>query len=511
MRYPESEKTPPSQRRLPIRDNAARRRLHKMLGLSERFRASSTLDASNNMSTTPKLVSRDLQPVLGAFSLWGIAVGLVISGEYFGWSYGWASAGTLGFLVATMFVALMYTTFIFSFTELSTSIPHAGGPFAYARRAFGPTGGFLAGYATLVEFVFAPPAISLAIGAYLGLQFPGLDPKVAALGAYVIFITLNALGVGIAAMFELVVTLLAVGELLVFAGVVAPGWSLANFTANGWAGSDTFTMGTWAGIFASIPFAIWFFLAIEGAAMAAEEAKDPRRTIPIAYITGILTLVVLAFLVMIMAGGVGDWSQLANINDPLPQAMKMVVGESSGWLHMLIWIGLFGLVASFHGIILGYSRQMFALARAGYLPAYFAVVHPRFKTPVRALIGGGVVGVIAVFSDQWVTFGGLPLTANIVTMAVLGALVMYIVSMASLFKLRMSEPQLDRPYRAPFYPLFPAIALVCGVVCLAAVVYFNAMVTALFLGLMALAYLYFFLTSGQRDAAPLDAMLGTVE
>jgi ethanolamine permease len=359
--------------------------------------------------------------------------------------------------------------------------------------------------------VFAPPAISLAIGAYLGLQFPSLDPKIAALGAYVIFITLNALGVGIAAMFELVVTLLAVGELLVFAGVVAPGWSLANFTANGWAGSDAFTMGTWAGIFASIPFAIWFFLAIEGAAMAAEEAKDPRRTIPIAYITGILTLVALAFLVMIMAGGVGDWSKLSNINDPLPQAMKMVVGESSGWLHMLIWIGLFGLVASFHGIILGYSRQMFALARAGYLPAYFAVVHPRFKTPVRALIGGGVVGVIAVFSDQWVTFGGLPLTANIVTMAVLGALVMYIVSMASLFKLRMSEPTLDRPYRAPFYPLFPAIALVCGVVCLAAVVYFNAMITVLFLALMALAYLYFYLTSGQRDAAPLDAMLGTVE
>ncbi|MCY1364469.1 putative amino acid permease YhdG [compost metagenome] len=296
-----------------------------------------------------------------------------------------------------------------------------------------------------------------------------------------------------------------------FAGVVAPGWSMANFTANGWAGSSEFTMGTWAGIFASIPFAIWFFLAIEGAAMAAEEAKEPRRTIPVAYITGILTLVALAFLVMIMAGGVGDWKLLSNINDPLPQAMKMVVGESSTWLHMLVWIGLFGLVASFHGIILGYSRQMFALARAGYLPAYFAKVHPRFKTPVRALVGGGVIGVIAVFSDEWVSFGGLPLTANIVTMAVLGALVMYIVSMAALFKLRASEPLLERPFRAPFYPLFPAIALVCGLVCLFAVVYFNAMLSVLFLGLMALAYGYFRLTSAQRDAAPVDAMLGVLE
>jgi ethanolamine permease len=63
---------------------------------------------------------------LGALHLWGIAVGLVISGEYFGWSYGWGLAGTLGFLVTTLVIATMYTTFIFSFTELTTAIPHAG-------------------------------------------------------------------------------------------------------------------------------------------------------------------------------------------------------------------------------------------------------------------------------------------------------------------------------------------------------------------------------------------------
>lgn len=459
------------------------------------------------MSSAPTQVARELKPVLGVFSLWGIAVGLVISGEYFGWSYGWATAGTLGFLVATAFVALMYTTFIFNFTELSTAIPHAGGPFAYARRAFGPTGGYVAGFATLVEFIFAPPAISLAIGAYLNVQFPQLDPRWVAVGAYIVFIALNSIGVGIAATFELFVTLLAVGELLVFAGVVAPGWSLANFVAHGWAGSDGFTWAAIGGIFAAIPFAIWFFLAIEGAAMAAEEAREPRRTIPIAYIAGILTLVALAFLVMIMAGGVGDWRELSNINDPLPQAMKRVVGEGSVWMHMLVWIGLFGLVASFHGIILGYSRQMYALARAGYLPAYFAKVHPRFRTPVRALIGGGIVGVLAVFSDQWVTFGGQPLTANIVTMAVLGALVMYIVSMAALFRLRQREPHLPRPFKAPVYPVFPAIALIGGIVCLAAVVYYNSALSALFVGLMGLGYVYFRATQQQRAAAAFDEML----
>lgn len=92
------------------------------------------------MQTTK--VTPVLKRTLGSFKLWGIAVGLVISGEYFGWSYGWAQAGTLGFLITALVIAAMYCAFIFSFTELTTSIPHAGGPFAYAYRAFGPTGGF---------------------------------------------------------------------------------------------------------------------------------------------------------------------------------------------------------------------------------------------------------------------------------------------------------------------------------------------------------------------------------
>ncbi len=450
---------------------------------------------------------QSLKKVLGPLQLWGIAVGLVISGEYFGWSYGWNTAGTLGFLVATILVAAMYTTFIFSFTELSTAIPHAGGPFAYARRAFGPFGGFVAGFATLIEFVFAPPAISLAIGAYLNVQFPQLDPKLIALGAYVVFIALNWVGVSIAATFELFVTLLAIGELLLFMGVVAPGWSMSNFVANGWAGESTFSATALSGIFASIPFAIWFFLAIEGAAMAAEESKDPKRTIPIAYVAGILTLLVLAFGVMIFAGGVGDWRQIANINDPLPQAMKAVVGENSGWLHMLVWIGLFGLIASFHGIIMGYSRQIFALARAGYLPRYFAALSPRFQTPHRALLAGGAIGVAAIFSDEWISFGGQTLTANIVTMSVFGAIVMYIMSMASLFKLRAAEPLLERPFRAPFYPLFPAVALALGIGCLFAMVWFNTLLAGVFLGLFVLASAYFFMTGQQRADAPGDAML----
>jgi ethanolamine permease len=424
---------------------------------------------------------------LNAFHLWGIAVGLVISGEYFGWSYGWAQAGTLGFLITTIMIAAMYVAFIFSFTELTTAIPQAGGPFAYSERAFGRIGGAVAGFATLIEFVFAPPAIALAIGAYLNVQFPSLDPKLAALCAYVIFITLNIAGVQIAATFELFVTLLAVGELLVFMGVVAPAFSWTNFAARGWSGSSTFSISSIGGIFAAIPFAIWFFLAIEGVAMAAEEARDPKRTIPIAYIAGVMTLTALAFGVMLFAGGSGDWMKLANLNDPLPQAMKHVVGTSSGWLHMLVWLGLFGLIASFHGIIMGYARQIYALSRAGLLPAIFRRLSPRFRTPHFATIAGGLVGVAAIYSDSLINISGQSLTASIVTMSVFGAIVMYLMSMASLFRLRRIEPNLERPYLAPFYPIAPAFALIMAAVALTAMIYYNPVIFLIFAAIMAVA------------------------
>jgi len=176
---------------------------------------------------------------------------------------------------------------------------------------------------------------------------------------------------------------------------------------------------------------------------------------------------------------------------------------------MLVWLGLFGLIASFHGIIIGYSRQIFAQARAGYLPPWFAKVHPRFKTPHRAIIAGGVIGIAAIFSDDLIKFGGQNLTANIVTMSVFGALLMYILSMAALFKLRASEPTMSRPYKAPFYPLVPAIALIGAVISLITVVWFNSALAIAFAVLMLAGYGYFYLTRHRRALAPFDGLLET--
>lgn len=440
-------------------------------------------------SDAPPGSRRPPQPALaahiGVVGLWSLAVGLVISGEYFGWSYGWAAAGTVGFLYTTLLVAVLYLAFIFSFTELTAAIPDAGGPFEYGRRAFGPLGGLVAGYAALVEFALAPPAIAAALGGYIHFQFEQVPVEAVGIAAFVVFVWLNILGVKQAMRFELFVTVLAVAELLVFMAVVAPGFRLENFLTNPMPAG-------YAGILAAIPFAIWFFLAIEGVAMAAEEVKDPDRTIPRGYISGILTLVVLAFGVMIFAGGAGDWSKLSGIDYPLPEAMAMVVGRQSGWIHMLVAVGLFGLLASFHGIILSCSRQIFGLARAGYLPPALAAVHGTRRTPHVALIATGVLGAVALLSGR---------TSELITLSALGALAMYVCSMLALFRLRRTMPQLVRPFRAPFYPVLPLVALSLSALSLGVIVWFNPGITLIFMAGFAAAVLYYRTTAVRRAEA----------
>src|SRR5690606_22915488 len=249
-----------------------------------------------------------------------------ISGMYFGWNLGLAEGGTLGLAIATLFIIVLYITFTFSYSELACAIPRAGGAFDYAHRALGKDLGFVAGVAQSVEFIFAPPAIAFAIGAYFNIFFPSISVLTIAISAYLFFTALNIYGVRAAAMFELVITMLAVGELLLFAGLTLPEFEWSNLQQNA-------LPHGWKGVFAAIPFAIWFFLAIEGVANVAEEAVNPQRTILIGFGSAIATLVVLCILTFGSAVGVAGWEAIVYKADgsmsdsPLPLALAQVVGE----------------------------------------------------------------------------------------------------------------------------------------------------------------------------------------
>ena len=200
---------------------------------------------NSSILAPPTELKRSLTPLM----LWGLGVGYVISGMYFGWNLGLEKGGTLGLAIATFFIIILYITFTFSYTELACAIPKAGGGFDYATRALGKDWGFIAGMAQNIEFIFAPPAIAFAIGAYFNLFFPQIPVLTIAILGYIIFTGLNIYGVRAAATFELVITLLAVGELLLFAGISLPHLEVKNLQYN------AFPHG-WQGVFAAIPFAI---------------------------------------------------------------------------------------------------------------------------------------------------------------------------------------------------------------------------------------------------------------
>lgn len=431
-----------------------------------------------------------LKKILKPVHLWAIAVGLVISGEYFGWNLGWGVAGTIGFLIATLVITVMYVTFIFSYTELTTSIPHAGGAFAYAYRAMGPIAGLIAGYATLVDFLFATPAIAFALGSYLHFLYPSIPVLQSAVLFNIVFMSINVWGVKESASFSVFITILAVAELLLFMGVISPHFKMSNYI------SHPMPFG-WSGIFAALPFAVWFYLAIEGVAMVAEEVEEPKRNIPKGYLYGLGTLMFLALGVMILTGGITDWRKLSNLDYPLPEAIGIVLGKSNGLTKIFASIGLFGLIASFHGTILASSRQVYAMARSTYLPGFLSAVNHRFKTPHWAILAGGVISFIALYTGT---------TAQIIIISVMGAVLMYMMSMISLFILRKKEPELERPFASPFYPYFPAIALVLSAICLVAIIYYNWLLSLIFFGGLGAAILLFMLL-GKHKVKIMDDVL----
>ncbi len=434
-----------------------------------------------------------LKKVLKPVHLWALAVGLVISGEYFGWNYGWEVAGTVGLLISTLIVTVLYVCFVFSFTELTSAIPNAGGPFAYAYKAFGPFGGLIAGYATLIEFVFAPPAIAFALGSYVNFLHGDIPVMVTAVTCYFIFTGINMLGIKESAQFNMIVTLLALLGLMIFMVVTLPHFSTEKFLASNHSfGSN--------GIFAALPFAIWFYLGIEGVAMVAEEVIDPQKNIPKGYLLGMTTLVLITLAVIVLAGGVGDWRELTKIDYPLPGAMSQAIGRENFLTKLFAFIGLFGLIASFHGLIIGYSRQIFALSRSGFLPTRLSEVNPRFHTPHWALLAGGLVGLICLATGT---------TDKVIIISALGAVLMYAVSMISLLKLKKqiaSKPG----FKTPFYPWFPIIALVLALICLVAIAWYNFTLTLIFFGGLILV-LVMFVLSGRNKIQLNDDLLQTTE
>jgi ethanolamine permease len=220
---------------------------------------------------------------------------------------------------------------------------------------------------------------------------------------------------------------------------------LFNVPADAGQSADWLPKG-WYGVFAALPFAIWFFLAIEQLPLAAEEAHDVVNDMPKALIWGIVTLLLLALATLVLNSGVGGGAAAIGASDaPLADGFQAVFGIGTA-SKLLTLIALTGMIASFHTIIYAYGRVLFALSRAGYIPRWISLTNKR-HAPYAALILGAVIGMLCTVVIKLTGEAGVG--AALITMAVLGAVISYAMVMAAYIKLRISRPDLVRPYRSP--------------------------------------------------------------
>lgn len=406
---------------------------------------------------------RGLVRYAGVWSLWALGVGAVISGHFSGWNLGLAAGGFGGMAIATALITCMYLGLCFSLAEMSPALPHTGGAYSFSRTAMGPWGGFVTGLAENMEFVLTPAVIVFFIGSYLGSIFEtgaALQP-LWWIGAYVVFVVLNLVGVELSFRVSLVVTLAALAVLAVFWVSAAPHfdfqlWSLnIAAAADGTAaelpgGGGPFLPFGIGGALAALPFAVWLFLAIEQLPLAAEESVDPKRDMPRGLILGIFTLIASATLVLFLNSGIPNGAfALSASGEPLLDGFKAIYGTETA--KILAFVAVIGLIASFHTIIFAYGRQIYSLSRAGYFPTWLSVTHGTRKTPHVALVAGAVVGVavllvvFAVAGEAGSAFIG----GTLLNMAVFGAMISYMMQAASFIRLRLKMPHIERPYRSP--------------------------------------------------------------
>ncbi|AKR58474.1 amino acid ABC transporter permease [Youhaiella tibetensis] len=414
---------------------------------------------------------RGLQRYAGVWSLWALGVGAVISGHFSGWNFGFATGGWGGMLVAGIIIAIMYLGLVFSIAEMSPALPHTGAAYSFARTSMGPWGGFITGLFENVEYVLTPAVIVTFISAYFG-SITGIEPAyypVLWVVFYLIFLGLNIFGVALSYRVTLTVTLIALAGLVVF-------WisAFGHMDFNRWAlnigvGPDGAAVelpegnGPWfpfgfSGVLATLPFAVWLFLAIEQVPLAAEESVDPKRDMPRGILLGFATLVLSAFMIVLLNPsivGVGSFA-LSSSLEPALFGFRQIYGDAGA--TALGVVALVGLIASFHTILYAQGRQVYSLSRAGYFPSALSITHSKHKTPHVAMITGATLGLVVMLVIWFANGGGGDgetqlgddiIGSVLLNMAVFGAMLSYIMQAISFILLRRNLPNIARPFRSP--------------------------------------------------------------
>ncbi len=404
--------------------------------------------------------------VLGPGHVWALGVGIVLVGEYMGWNFAVGKGGALAALIACWFAGLLYTCVAMIDSEVTSTVAAAGGQYAQAKHIVGPLMAFNVGLFLVMAYTMleAGNAITLGyliqtVGGMMG--FEGIWDKPFIVLTIMFLAWLNYRGVFATLTFNLVITAIAcLAVVVLFLVMITVNANQVDHAAM--INNNTLPYG-WLGVVAAMHFGLWYYLGIEGTTQAAEEVRSPARALPLGTMTGMITLLIAATMTWYICAGLMPWEYLGQAVTPLFDAARMT---GSGPLMVLLFIGtIFSTLASANGCINDASRAWFSMGRDRYLPVWFGAVHPKYRTPFRAIVF--LIPVALVFALQ------VPLD-QVITFSILSGLLGYTFMSFNMIMFRNKWP-LDSIKRGYVHPLHPLPAIVLLLLCI--ITYF-----AVFLG-----------------------------
>ncbi|MFB5663383.1 APC family permease [Alteribacillus sp. HJP-4] len=389
-------------------------------------------------------------------------------GAMIGWGWvvlsgGWViDAGVIGAILAFLIGGTLVVFVGLTYSELASAMPRVGGEHAYTLRGIGPRGSFIAswaialGYISVVAFeaVALPDVIEYIFPDYkAGYMYTITDYEVYITWVLVgaagsIFVTfINYIGIKFAAFIQLLFTslIVLVGLMLIFGS--ASNGSLAN-------AEPLFTGGA-AGILAVVIATPFMFVGFDVIPQAAEEMNMKPRSIGKLLIASVLSAVIF-YIAIIYAVGFGlDDAAIEASTLPTADAMAAVFG-SEVFGNILVVGGIAGIMTSWNAFIIGGSRVIYAMAETDMLPAWFGKLHPKYKTPSNAILFIGLVSTISPFF-------GSPMLGWLSEAGGLTIVIAYFMVTLAFLKLRRSEPEMVRPFKADRKGLVGYIAFLLSI------------------------------------------------
>ncbi|MGZ8225541.1 MAG: amino acid permease [Methylococcaceae bacterium] len=419
--------------------------------------------------TSDNDAERTLNRCLSAWDLAFLGIGAIIGTGIFVLT-GIAAATQSGPAVVLSFVisGLACAFAALAYAELSAAVGGCGSAYGYSYAAFGELCAFIIGWDLLLEYGISVAAVANGWSGYfnnaltaIGLPLPELFTKAPKLGGLInlpafgiilILMLLLIMGVKHSARANNAMVFVKLITIAIFIAVAAFNIHPENwdpFMPFGW--FQTLPDGKTTGVLAGASLVFFAYVGFDAVSTAAEEAKNPQRDLPFGIVTSLSFCTLIYILVSGLLTGVVHYTDL-NVSSPVAHALTLL---GYNWASALISTGVIaGLTTVMLVLYYGLTRIIFAMSRDGLLSSFFNVVNPSTQTPVRVIV---ICGFIMALIAGFIPLGDLAELVNI------GTLAAFVLVCLGVIVLRITKPDMPRPFRSPFSPLFPILGMLsCG-------------------------------------------------